>query len=228
MVERLEDVREGFDGIACRRRESALRRLGELRQVTEGGAERVLARRNERDRLIAESERVVAEEYATREGVERALEQLRDAERGRDETDGALRDSERLLSEALEAQRKASWLIEQRKAAPEQGPLAVRRAELQGELAAERRQAERRRAEEAERVRRIGRLRAQACGRCRVGTPGLSVWQRRSRTQARAVGELLAQIQELLSQDHATGEQVSAELRACAQEEARDPSVAAG
>ena len=37
---------------------------GELRQVTEGGAERVLARRNERDRLIAESEQAVAGEHA--------------------------------------------------------------------------------------------------------------------------------------------------------------------
>jgi chromosome segregation protein len=35
-----------------------------------------------------------------------------------------------------------------------------------------------------------------------------------------AVGGLLAQIEELLSQDRAAGEQVSAELRACAQEEA--------
>jgi chromosome segregation protein len=220
VVERLEDVKEGFGGVACTRSGRVLfGGWGELRQVTEGGAERVLARRNERDRLIVESERVVSTEHGAREAVERALEQLREAERERDETDGGLRDGERLLSEALEAQRKADWLIEQRRAAPEQGPLAVRRAELQGELAAERRQAERRKAEEAERMRRIERLRAQ-----RAADLGLAPRAERLATvlasAGEAVGGLLAQIEELLSQDRAAGEQVSAELRACAQEEA--------
>jgi chromosome segregation protein len=220
VVERLEDVGEGFRGIASTRSGRVLNaRWGELRQVAEGGAERVLARRNERDRLIADSERAVASEYAARDAVEQALEQLREAERGRDETDRTLRDSERLLSEALEAERRASWLIEQRKAAPEQGPLAVRRAELQGELAAERRQAERRQAEAAERARRIQRLQAQHAA-------DVDLAPRAERLAAalagagEAVKGLLAQIEELLRQDHAAGEQVSAELRACAQEEA--------
>jgi chromosome segregation protein len=220
VVERLEDVGEDFRGVASTRSGRVLfAGWGELRQVTEGGAERVLARRNERDRLIAESEQAVAGEYAARTAVEQALEQLRDAEQARDRTDGALRHSERLLADAVEAQRKAAWLIEQRQAAPEQGPLAVRRAELQGELAAERRQAERRQAERAERVRRIERLRAQHAADVELA-PRAERLAAVLASTGEALGGLLAQIEELLSQDRAAGEQVSAELRACAQEEA--------
>ncbi len=220
VVERLEDVAAEFRGVASTASGRVLfAGWGELRQVTEGGAERVLARRNERDRLIAESEQVVVSEHAARAAVEQALEQAREANLARDQADGTLRDSERLLGEAVEAQRKAIWLIEQRKAAPEQGPLAVRRAELQGELAAERRQAERRQAERAERARRIERLRAQ-----RTADLELAPRAERLATVLAATGEamtgLLQQIEALLSEDRAAGEQVSAELRSCAQEEA--------
>jgi chromosome segregation protein len=220
VVERLEDVAEDFRGVASTASGRVLfAGWGELRQVTEGGAERVLARRNERDRLITESERAVVSEHAARAAVEQALEQAREANLARDQADGALRDSERLLGEVAEAQRKAVWLIEQRKAAPEQGPLAVRRAELQGELAAERRQAERRQAERAERAGRIERLRAQ-----RMADLELTPRAERLATVLAATGEamtgLLQQIEALLSEDRAAGEQVSVELRACAQEEA--------
>ena len=220
VVERLEDVAEDFHGVASTSTGRVLfAGWGELRQVTEGGAERVLARRNERDRLIAESEQAVASEHTARGAIEEGLKQAREADLARDQADGTLRDSERLLGEAAEAQRKALWLIEQRKAAPEQGPLAVRRAELQGELAAERRQAERRQAERAERARRIERLRAQR-------TADLELTPRAERLAAvlastgEAMAGMLGQIEALLSEDRAAGEQVSAELRACAQEEA--------
>ncbi len=220
VVERLEDVGEEFRGVASTRSGRVLfAGWGELRQVSEGGAERVLARRNERDSLIAQSERAVADEYAARQAVEGALEQLRDAERARDQSDGALRDSERLLSEGLEAQRKASWLIEQRKAAPEQGALAVRRAELLGELGAERRQVERRKAEEAERAARIGRLRAQHAADVELA-PRAERLAAALTGASEVLGGVLAQIEELLSDDRTAGEQVSTELRACAREEA--------
>jgi chromosome segregation protein len=220
VVERLEDVREDFLGVASTRSGRVLfAAWGELRQVTEGGAERVLARRNERDRLIAESERVLAAEHAAKTAVERALDQTREAEQARDRSDGTLRDSERLLADAVEAGRNASRLIEQRKAAPEQGPLAVRRAELQGELAAERRQAERRRVERVQRARRIERLRNQHAADVELA-PRAERLAAVLASAGEAVGALLAQIEELLSQDRAAGEQVSTELRACAQEEA--------
>ncbi|HXC45509.1 MAG TPA: AAA family ATPase, partial [Solirubrobacteraceae bacterium] len=220
VVERLEEVSDDFRGVASTRSGRVLfAGWGELRQVTEGGAERVLARRNDRDRLIAESERVAVAEHTARAAVERALESAHEADVARDRHESGLRDSERLLSEAAEAQRKALWLIEQRRAAPEQGPLAVRRAELQGELAAERRQAERRRAEREERARRIERLRAQRAA-------DLELAPRAERLAGvlaglvEAMAGLLEQVEALLSEDRAAGEQVSAELRTCAQEEA--------
>ena len=220
VVESLDDLNKGFQGVASTRSGRVVfAGWGEVRQVTEGGAERVLARRNERDRLIGESERTVAGEHAARMAVEQALEQVRDAEAARDRAERALREGDRRLAEAAEAQRKAAWLIEQRRAAPEQGPLAVRRAELQGELVAERRGAERRLAEEAERARRIERLRAQHAADVALA-PRAERLAVALASAGEAMGGLLAQIEELLGQDRAAGEQVSAELRACAQEEA--------
>ncbi|HEY3969954.1 MAG TPA: AAA family ATPase [Solirubrobacteraceae bacterium] len=220
VVERLDDVAEDFAGVASTASGRVLfAGWGELRQVTEGGAERVLARRNERDRLIAESEQAVVREHTARAAVEQALEQAREANLARDRADGTLRDSERLLGEVVEAQRKAVWLIEQRKAAPEQGPLAVRRAELQGELAAERRQVERRQAERAERARRIARLRAQRAADLELAPRAERLASVLVSTDEAMAG-LSRQIETLLSEDRAAGEQVSTELRACAQEEA--------
>ena len=62
------DLPEDFAGIAV----TALGacgspRLGEVRQVAEGGAERVLARRNEREQLIVATEAAVAAEHAARD-----------------------------------------------------------------------------------------------------------------------------------------------------------------
>ena len=54
VVERLEDLPKGFTGVAATRSGRVwFAAWGEVRQLTEGGEERVLARRNERDRLIA-------------------------------------------------------------------------------------------------------------------------------------------------------------------------------
>ena len=162
VVERLEDLPRGFAGIAVTRRGRVwFASWGEVRQVSEGGSERVLARRNERDRLIAASEQAAQAEHEARGDVDRALELVREGEAARSAADGALRDVERAHAEARELERRSGWLIEQRRAAPAEGPLAVRRAELQGELAAEARQAERAEAERAQRAARAARLQAQ-------------------------------------------------------------------
>jgi len=225
VVDSLDGLREGFAGTAATRGGRVLfAGWGEVRQVAEGGAERALAQRNERDRLIGESERAVAAEHGARAQLERALEQLREADAARDRADGQLREADRRLSEVAEQQRKAGWLIEQRRAAPEQGPLAVKRAQLEGELAAERRALERRRTEEAERRRRIARLRAQR-------ESDLQHAPRAERLVAAcaAAGEamvsVLDSVERLLADDRTAGEEVSAELRACAQEEAEIQSA---
>jgi chromosome segregation protein len=220
VVESLEGLRDDFAGTATTRSGRVLfAAWGEVRQVAEGGAERVLAKRNERERLIGESERAAAAEQVAGAELEQSSERVREADAARDRADGELREADRRLSEAAERQRKAGWLIEQRRAAPEQGPLAVKRAQLEGELAAERRALERRRAEEAERARRIARLRAQR-------ESDLSHAPRAERLAAACVaaGEamvgVLESVERLLDEDRAAAEQVSAELRACAREEA--------
>ena len=73
MVERLEDLPAGFTGIAATRTGRVwFTAWGEVRQLTEGGEEQVLARRNERDRLIAASELAVQAEQAAQVRTERS------------------------------------------------------------------------------------------------------------------------------------------------------------
>ena len=62
VVERLEDLPTDFTGIATTRQGRVLfAAWGEVRQLSEGGTERVLARRNERDRLVDVAEQSGAE-----------------------------------------------------------------------------------------------------------------------------------------------------------------------
>ena len=220
VLERLEDLPDGFAGIAATRSGRVLfGAWGEVRQVSEGGAERVLARRNERERLIAASEAAAQAEQTAGAETQAALEQVREADEACAQADRELREAERALGEASESERRSGWLIEQRRIAPEQGPLAVRRAQLQGELQAERRQAERLAAERIQRERRIARLRAR-----HAADVALAPRAQRLAVVLASVSEgaerLLVELDEQLSRDRAAGEQVTGELRACAQEEA--------
>ena len=220
VVEHLQDVAESFGGIAVTKSGRVLfAAWGEVRQIGEGGAERVLARRNERERLIVSSEVAVGAEHAAQAAAQTALEAVREADDVRAQAEEALREVERDLAEATESERRAGWLIEQRRSAPEQGPLAVRRSRLQGELAAERRQAERLVAERAQREQRIARLRSR-----RTIDLVLEPRARRIAAALASVAEgaeaLLVELDEQLSRDHAAGEEVAAELRSCAREEA--------
>ncbi len=220
VVDRLEDLSEDFAGIAVTLSGRVLfAALGEVRQVMEGGAERVLARRNEREQLIAASEAAVQAELEAKAAAERVLEEVRLAEEARDEADGALREVARRRSEAVEEQRRTAWLIEQRRVAPEQGPLAVRRAQLQGELAAERRQVERMARERDERMRRLEMLRTQLAADIAL-VPLAERLSTALQSAGETVAERVAELEAELARDSAAGEQMTAELRACAGEEA--------
>ncbi len=220
VVERLEDLPRDFAGVAVTREGRVwFAAWGEVRQMTEGGSERVLARRNERDRLIAAAELAVQAEHAARGAGEHALDDVRAAEETRGAADEALREVERRRAEAAEARRRAEWLIEQRRAAPEQGPLAVRKGELEGELAAERRQAERVARERAEQLQRIARLRAQRDGDA-VLAPRAERLVAALKSAGDVVQERVGVLEEQLAEDRAAGEEMAAELRACAGEEA--------
>jgi chromosome segregation protein len=220
VVERLEDLPKSFAGIAATRTGRVwFAAWGEVRQLTEGGEERVLARRNERDRLIAASELAVKAEQAAQTQTERILMEVRVAEDARVAAEVGLREAERARAEGSEARRRTEWLIEQRKAAPQQGPLAVRKAQLEGELAAERRQAERVARERAERLARIERLRAQL-----AADVALAPLARRLAQALHAAGEAVelrvAGLGVELASDREAGEAMAGELRACASEEA--------
>jgi chromosome segregation protein len=220
VVERLEELPEDFAGIAATRGGRVwFASLGEVRQLSEGGTERVLARRNERDRLIAQVELTAQAEQLAGSACERLLAELRAADETRMAADGALREAERELAEAGEARRQTEWLIEQRRVAPAQGALAVRKAELEGELAAERRQVERRRRERDERVARLERLRAQHALDTTLA-PRAERLAAALAGAARSVEQRVVQLEAELAADRQAGEEMAAQLRACAAREA--------
>jgi chromosome segregation protein len=191
----------------------------EVRRVLADGVERIVTERDPRARQIAAGEVAAQAERVARGVVEYALKGVRAAEDVRDEAELGLREAERARSEAGEQQARTEWLISQRRAAAEQGPLAVRRAQLEGELAAERRQAEHVARERAERLGRAERLRAQHS----TDSALLPVARRLSAALSdagEAVGERIAAFEEELGADQAAGERIAGELSSCAGEEA--------
>jgi chromosome segregation protein len=220
VVEVFEELPGDFAGIAVTRGGRVwFASWGEVRQLAEGGTERMLARRNERDRLIAAAELAAQAEQAARGAGDSALDDVRATEEARGLADGVLREVERRRAEASEARRHSEWLIEQRRAAPEQGPLAVRKGELEGELAVERRQAERMARERAEQLQRIARLQAQRDGDA-VLAPLAKRLVAALQSAGKVVQERMEALEEQLAEDRAAGEEIAAELRACGGEEA--------
>ena len=96
VVERLEELPESFRGVAVTRAGRVwFADAGEVRQLSAGGSERVLARRNERDRLGRD---LVAAERALQEAEQHsagALGELSAAEAAAARALGELRDHER-------------------------------------------------------------------------------------------------------------------------------------
>jgi chromosome segregation protein len=225
VVESLDGLPKDFTGVAVTRQGRVwFAALGEVRQLSEGGTERVLARRNERDRLIVASEQAAQAEQSARAACDRALEEVRAAEAGRVGADGSLRDLDRRQAEAAEERRRTEWLIGQRRAAPAEGPLAVRKAEIEGELAAERRQVERLARERVERHARLGQLRAQLAADTEA-RPRAERLAAALELAAEAVRERVTQLEQELASDRQAGEAMSGELRACAAAEAEIQSA---
>jgi chromosome segregation protein len=141
------------------------------------------------------------------------------ADAAREQADRAARDADRARSAAQEEVRQAELTMAQRRRAPEDAAGAVRRAQVQGELTAERRNAERRGRERAEREQRraflVGKLERER---------GLVPWAERLAAALAAALEVLrarvAATDADLAADRQAGEGVAAALRACAGEEA--------
>jgi chromosome segregation protein len=192
---------------------------GELRQAPAGGEERVLAERNRRDALIGDAEQTVQAEQAALAAVEAAGIAAAAAAASRDEADRALRDADRATTAAAEEERRAGWVIEQRQKAPHEGAGAVRRAQLEGELAAERRVAERAAREREERAQRIAFLTAKLEAD-RALVPAAERVAVALAEAGEAIATRLESLETDLADDRAAGEGVAERLRACAAEEA--------
>jgi chromosome segregation protein len=221
LVEDLSTLPAGFSGVAVTRAGRVWHgRRRELRQTPEGGEERVLAERNRRDQLIAASQDAVQAEQAARAGCDRTEQAVAAADAKRELADRALRDASHALTAAEEAARRAVWLIEQRRAAPLEGASAVRRAQINGELAAERRALERAEREFVERARRIAGLRRRLAAD-RALAPDADRLVAALDAAAAAIGERVRALAAELAAGRAAGEDLAIELRACAAAEAQ-------
>ena len=219
VVEDLGALPDGFAGTAVTRAGRVWSgALGELRQAPSGGRERALEQRNRRDALIDVAERAAQQEQAA---LALALEEQRRVQQALDEREGAdasLRAADREHAEAVEAERRAEWLIEQRRAAPDQGETAVRRAQLEGERAAERRAVERIERERGARERRIAVLEIQAGCDSELG-PQAERLAASLEGLGGALEASLGTMEEELRADSAAGEALAGALRECASAE---------
>ena len=190
----------------------------ELRQVPPGGEDRVLAERNRRDALVAQVDAAARAEHAALAEVEGATVQVQAADAARDEADRTARAAARARDEAVEAERHAGHLIAQRRRAPDEGPVATRRAQIGAALAAERRLAQRAEREREERTRRIAHER----GRLAYDDDLRPAAERLAAALVDAQGAVRTRMEvldaELVADRHA-GERLAGELRACAQQE---------
>ena len=219
VVDHLAALDPGFRGIAVTRGGRVWSPGSrELRQMSAGGEDRVLAERNRRDALIAQVEQAARAEQAALADVEGATERVQAADGARDDADRAARAAARARDEALEAERHAGHLISQRRAAPDEGPIAVRRAQIEAALATERRLAERAEREREERVRRIAHERDRLAydEALRPAAERLVAALEAAQAAVRTRVEVLDA--ELVA-DRNAGERLAGELRACAQQE---------
>ncbi|MGH2896477.1 MAG: hypothetical protein ACRDPM_24845, partial [Solirubrobacteraceae bacterium] len=216
----LDQVAPGFEGVAVTRGGRVWSaRTRELRQAPAVGEERVLAERNRREQLIADSERAAQAEIDARAGVQRAAAGMSEADSARDRLTNAHRATVRTLDELREEERRITALIGRRRAAPDDGAEAGRRAQLAAELAAERRMLERVERERAERAQRLERVRAGVANDTQL-VPAVASVIAALEDVAGAIAQRLESFEEALAADRQAGEHVAVELRRCAQQEA--------
>ena len=220
LVGSLDEVPESFEGVAVTRSGRVWSgRSRELRQAPALGEERVLSERNRRDELIRSSEAAMQAELAAAGALEQALARAGELEVAREAAIGEHRGAVRARDEAAEEERRIASLIERRRSAPDDGPNAGRRSQLQAELAAERQMLERAAREHAERRSRIERL-SRGLERDQALMPALAGVLDALAAAADAIAAARASFEAALTADREAGEHVAAELRSCAQREA--------
>ena len=219
LVESFDDIPETFTGTAVTKNGRVYEAAtGALRQAAPGGEERILAERNRREQLNAQFAQAQQAEKDARDAAADAQRKAQDAEEALERSDRALRKAFREAEQAGEGVRRADWLIERRREAPDEGPAAVKRARIEAEIAAERRMAERAAREQRERTVQAQRLRARIERGERVVVSAQRAIAGLERA-AEAVAARHRQLAEELTADEAVGQRTAGELRACAQEE---------
>jgi chromosome segregation protein len=220
VVESHDGLAEGFEGVAVTRSGRLLDSgAGELSQAPTRGLDRLLEEIGRRDELVAASQRAAQDEVRAATAIERAAAEVADTDAAREAAETALRAALRAAAEADEDVGRREWVVARRREAPDDGPEAVRRAELLGDLRAERRLAERLERERAERARALDALRSGADGDLRVAADADRA--ARALDAARhAVAGRRDTLQAELDAGARAGEETAAALRACAHEEA--------
>ncbi len=192
----------------------------ELRQVSPGGADRVLAERNRRDALVTQVDVAAQAERAAQLEVEAAQAKVAEADAARDAIDREARAASRARDEAAEAERHARWVIQQRRAAPDEGPSAERRAQVESAIKTEQRLAERAERERSERARRLEHERRRL-ERDQALKPVADRLAAALATAGAAIRTRVEVLEAELAADRAAGEKLTTELRACAAAESR-------
>ncbi len=218
LVDDLEDLAEGFTGIAVTVDGEAYdAAAGEIRRLPKEGTDPALAARSEREELASRLRQREQTEERAKADLERADTKLEEARTREDSAQRELRDARRELDEATEEASRTVWLAERRaeRGDGEGRSAAIQRAKLEAELTAERRHAEAAERARAARLRdrqelerRIALERETLPALARAGEALRRVAERlETRTAALGVGD-----------GHGEGE-IAAELRECSQQE---------
>ena len=183
-----------------------------------GGEDRVLSERNRREELIAASAAAAGAEQDALAQIERAAAEVSRTDGVRADADEALRAAVRRRDECAEEERRAAWLIQQRREASGEGATGAELARVEAALGAEKRLAERAETARAERARRVEAIRAGA-QRDELLVPEIAELAAALSAAGESVEAVATAVEAELEADRAAGEQLAAELRACAQRE---------
>jgi chromosome segregation protein len=220
VVDTLDSITDSFEGVAVtpagRVWSSATR---ELRQAPAVGEERVLAERNRREELVRASEAAARAELAAKTALAEATDGCHSIELAHDHATDAHRAAVAGRDEAAEAERRIAAVIERRRNAPDEGPNQGRTLQLQAELRGERERAERAEHERAERAGAIARLQS-AIAEYESLTEAAAALIAALADLAEAISARHQEFESALASDRQAGEQVAADLRTCAQQEA--------
>ncbi|MBO9533790.1 MAG: AAA family ATPase [Solirubrobacteraceae bacterium] len=181
--------------------------------------QRVLAERNRREQLLVETETAVQAEHRARGAIAALEEAVTEAGRVRDAAVDVTREHDRARVGAEEEVRRAGWAIEERERMPESGEAAVLRAQLTGELEAEKRGLERAERERERRAERIALLEGKIAAD-RALVPRAERLTELLRRYAAAVRALAVAAEAELDADRRAGEGVAQVLRECSTQEA--------